>query len=36
MEKRELQRSMYELRDPSVAQRLALAVMAGMCLVIAW
>ena len=36
VQKRELQRSMYELRDASMAQRLALAGIAGVWVVIAW
>ena len=36
MQKRELQRSMYELRDASMPQRLTLAGIAGVWVVIAW
>lgn len=36
MEKRELQRSMYELRDASTTQRITMAGVAGVWIVIAW
>ncbi len=36
MQIRELQHSMYELRDPSRAQRLTLAGLAGVSLMLAW
>jgi protein-S-isoprenylcysteine O-methyltransferase Ste14 len=36
MDKRELQRTMYELGGVSAAQRAALAVLAGGCVLLAW
>lgn len=36
MNRRELQRSMYQLRGASIMQRVTLAVLAGVCVLLAW